>query len=96
MNKQIVISVLIIGGSGVYAALSTKKPLTKVILGSYILLLVLSLLDAFGGEFSVFAGALSMLAATYVLLTEFPWQSLVQVANNGVAPKGQGRTPGNT
>lgn len=49
-------------------------------MGGYIFTLVLALLDMFGGEMSIFAGALAMLAMLYVLLTEFPWATLIQAA----------------
>lgn len=77
MNKQIIGAVVIIGASGVIAAWVGKKPITKVILGSYILLFVLSLMDLFGGGISRLGSALAMIAVLYVLLNEFPWQTLI-------------------
>lgn len=73
MNKKIVIAVVVIGGSGVVNSIVNKKPLTPVLLGSYILLLVLSIADMFGDGLSQLAGAIAMLAMVYVLLVEFPW-----------------------
>lgn len=77
MNKKIIIAVFVIGGAGVFNAIQAKKPLTPVILGSYIFLLVLSVLDIFGGQLGVLAGALAMVAVVFVLLNEFPWQQLI-------------------
>lgn len=77
MNKKIIIAVFVIGGAGVFNAIQAKKPLTPVILGSYIFLLVLSVLDMFGGQLGVLAGALAMVAVVFVLLNEFPWQQLI-------------------
>ena len=77
MNKQIVIAVVIIGGSGVVNGLIAKKPLTAVIMGSYILLLVLSIMDMYGGPLSTLSGAIAMLAATFVVITELPWKTII-------------------
>lgn len=77
MNKKIIAAAALIGFSGVVKAASSKAPLTPVITGAYIFLLMLAILDMFGGQASTLASALAMLAALYVLLTEFPWQSVV-------------------
>ena len=77
MNQKIVVAVFIIGGSGIIHAVVNKTAITPVIIGSYIFLLVASILDIFGGQASQFAGALALLAATYVLLTEFPWTQIL-------------------
>lgn len=79
MNKQIIAAVAIIGASGVVAAWVNKKPITRVILGSYVLLLILSVLDLFGGQVSKLAGALALIAALYVILNEFPWQVVISL-----------------
>ena len=78
MNKKIIVAVVVIGGSGVVNSIVNHKPLTPVLLGSYILLLVLAIADMFGGAFSDIAGAIAMLAMVYVLLTEFPWKTILQ------------------
>lgn len=69
MNKQIVISgvVIIIGGS--FYALSNNKPLTPVITGGYVMMLALSVFDLFGGPVSQIAGGIAMVAAIAVVLT---------------------------
>lgn len=79
MNKKIIIAVLVVAASGVTRSWQKQQPITPVIIGAYVLLLVLSILDMFGGPISDLANALAMLAATYVLLTEFPWQSLISL-----------------
>lgn len=79
MNKHIIAATLIIGGSGVIRAWQTKKPLTPVILGSYVFMLVLSIADLFGGEVSRLAGAIAMLAMIAVILnTWIPILDLIQ------------------
>jgi hypothetical protein len=77
MNDKIIIAVVVIAGAGITNAWLNKKPITTVVIGSYILLLVLSLLDMFGGKISELASALAMLAVVYVLLTEVPWQQII-------------------
>lgn len=76
MNKKIVVAALFIGGMGAYNALKNSRPVTPIILGSYIFLFVLAILDMFGGAIANLAGALSMVAVVYVLLTEVPWTDI--------------------
>lgn len=80
MNQKIVVAVVVITGTGIINAWTNKKPITAIIVGSYILLLVLSLMDMFGGRISQLASAIAMLAVVYVLLNEFPWQQLINLA----------------
>lgn len=81
LNKHIIAATLIIGGSGVIRAWQTKKPLTPVILGSYVFMLILSIADLFGGEVSRLAGAIAMLAMIAVILnTWVPILDLIQKA----------------
>lgn len=80
MNKKILASGIVITFTGVVVSWQQNKPITRIIMGGYIFTLVLALLDMFGGEMSIFAGALAMLAMLYVLLTEFPWATLIQAA----------------
>jgi uncharacterized membrane protein len=77
MNKHIIASVMIIGASGVVNAWTNHKPITIVILGTYVFLLVLSIADMFGGQVSQLAGGMALLAALTVLLTEFPWNTVL-------------------
>ncbi len=79
MNKQIVAAVVIIGASGIVSAWTKKQPITRVILGSYVLLLILAILDLFGGQVSRLAGALAMIAALYVIINQFPWSTLLNI-----------------
>lgn len=79
MNRQIIVAAIIIGASGVANAWINSKPITTVIIGSYVFLLILALMDMYGGTLSTLSGALAMVAATYVLLTEFPWQKVISL-----------------
>ena len=81
MNKSIIAAVMIIGASGVASAWVKKQPITRVILGAYVLLLILSVLDFFGGTVSRLASALAMIAALYVILNQFPWAALLNLIN---------------
>jgi hypothetical protein len=80
MNTKIVAAVVVIAGAGITTAYLNKKPITTVVIGSYILLLILSLMDMFGGKLSDLASAFAMLAVVYVLLTEVPWQQIINLA----------------
>jgi hypothetical protein len=80
MNSKIIIAAVVIGGSGIANHWLNNQPITGVVIGSYILLLVLAILDTFGGPFSKLSGALAMLAMVYVLLTEFPWSAVIALA----------------
>lgn len=85
MNKKIIVAVIVIGGSGIVNAWTHAKPLTPVILGAYILLLVLAITDAFGPPLSDIAGAIAMLAMVFVLLTEFPWTTIINTLQGNKA-----------
>jgi len=78
MNKQIVVAAFVITGAGVVNAIMAKKPLSKIIMGGYVFLLVLSLFDLFGGPISQLASALSMVALVYVILNVFPWVTVIK------------------
>jgi hypothetical protein len=93
MNKKVIIAVFIIGGSGVVNAATKGTAITPVILGSYIFLLVLSLADALGGPVAQLAGALAMLAAVVVLLTEFPWSTILSTVQGKGGTSGEAATP---
>lgn len=69
---------VVISGAGIVNAWTGHKALTPVIIGSYVFMLVLSIADTFGGAMSDFAGAMAMVAMTYVILTEVPWQQLIK------------------
>jgi len=77
MNTKIVVATVVVAASGLTNAWLNKKPITPIIIGAYILLLVLSVLDMFGGGLSQLASGIAMVAVVYVLLTEFPWQQII-------------------
>lgn len=67
---------------------SKNTSLTRILVGAYIWLLLLSLLDMFGGALSQLASALAMLAAVYVTLTVFPWGAILSLTGgNGSEPR---------
>lgn len=78
MNKKIVVATLIIGGSGVVNGMVNGKPITPVIVGSYIFLLLMSVLDMFGGPLSALAGGLALVATVFVIINEFPWGTVLK------------------
>ena len=53
--------------------------LTPIIIGAYVVLLVLAVLDLFGGALSQIAGDIALLALFTTILTQFPWTSLTGV-----------------
>lgn len=79
MNKQIVAATLLIGATGIVKSYTSNppKPITPVIIGSYVFLLLLALLDMFGGSLSQLASALAMLVTISVVLTQFPWGTII-------------------
>jgi hypothetical protein len=81
VNKHIVAAALIIGATGVIKAYSSNPPkaITPVIIGTYVLLLLLALMDLFGGPLAALSSALAMLAVLYILLTEFPWDIILHL-----------------
>lgn len=83
MNNHIIAAGLIIVGSGVVQAWTSKKPITPVIIGGYVFMLILSILDMFGGQISTIASALAMLAVVYVLLNVFPWSQISSLLKGG-------------
>lgn len=85
MNRKIVASALIIGVSGVVRAWTTNGPITRVVVGTYVLVLMLSIADMFGGALSHFSSAIAMIAVVYVLLNEFPWQTILSAIQGGKA-----------
>jgi hypothetical protein len=85
MNSKIIVAAVVVGGSGFLNHLLNNQPVTRVIIGTYIFLLVLAIMDTFGGPFVQLSSALAMLAMVYVLLTEFPWQALINVVQGKAA-----------
>ena len=82
MNKHIIAATLVIGGSGVIKAWQSNQPITPVIIGSYVFMLVLSILDLFGGQVSTLAGALAMVAMIGVILNT--WTPLLSTITSAV------------
>lgn len=76
INRTIIFSALIIGISGVLQSFLRTGHFSRALIGSYVFLLLLSLVDLVGGAASQFASALAILAALYVVLTQFPWSQL--------------------
>jgi predicted membrane protein len=85
MNKHIIAATLIIGASGVVNAWQNKKAITPVIMGSYVFMLVLSIIDLFGGEASRVAGAIAMVAVVAVILNT--WTPLLSTITKAVGGK---------
>lgn len=90
-SRFVIIAGFVIAGSGVVNAWTNKKPITPIIIGAYVFVLVLAVLDMFGGGIATLANALAMLAVVYILLTEFPWAqviALVQGKSSGSSSSG--------
>lgn len=97
MNKKIVIAAFVITGSGVIRAASKHEAITPVIMGAYIFILMLSIMDIFGGPVSDLAGALALVAVVGILLNQFPWSLLISILTTKQVrgPQGQHGTSGN-
>ena len=96
INTQIIVAVAIIGASGIIrvwtGAGSQGATITRVLVGANVLLIVLAVVDFFGGPLSTIAGGIATLAAFVVVLTQIPWQSLFNRLNVNAgqnAPGGQ-------
>lgn len=81
-NKFILAAVAGIAGIAILNAWVAKKGITRILAGAYVLLLLLSLLDLFGGVWSQLAGGLAMLALLSMLLTQTPWDALSKVTGS--------------
>jgi hypothetical protein len=103
VNRKIIIAVVVVSSAGIANAWLNKRHITPVIIGSYVFLLVLALMDTLGGVVSQFAGALAMLAVVYTLIGTdpstgkpiFPWQELIAFAH-GTPVSGPSGAPGTT
>jgi len=93
MNRKVIVAVFVVAASGVVNSWVNKKPITPVIMGAYIFLLMLAVMDTFGGQLSVLSGAFAMLAMTYVLLVEFPWQTIISTLQGKPATTGTPTPP---
>lgn len=72
VNKQVIASTLVIMAVGIVHAWTAKPPqgITSVVMGGYGVMLVLAVIDLFGGGMQRLASALSLLAVVFVLLLE--------------------------
>jgi hypothetical protein len=72
VNKQVIASTLVIMAVGVVHAWTAKPPqgITPVVLGGYGLMVILSIVDMFGGGLSQVVSAIAMLALVATLLLE--------------------------
>lgn len=72
MNRQVLVSGVVIGVLGITTAIGQQKPISRVILGAYIFTGLLALLDAFGGILSQVASGLALVAMTTAVVTLAP------------------------
>lgn len=68
LNRKIVISTMVLMFVGAVQAISKKSGISRVLLGGYMLMLVLSLLDLFGPPLSTIAGGIAMLAVIAAII----------------------------
>lgn len=78
MNRTVLFAALFIGLVGAAQVYVTKGSMTRVLIGTYVLILLLALLDAIGGAASQLASAFAILAVIYAGLTQAPWQQLLK------------------
>jgi hypothetical protein len=76
INRTILFSALVIGIAGVTQSFLRTGKFSRALIGAYVFLLLLSMIDLIGGGASQLASALAILAVLYVLLTQFPWAQL--------------------
>lgn len=77
INGHVITAVVVIAGAGIINAWSNKRPAYRLIVGSMIFLIVLSLLDTFGGPASSIASGLAMLAMVYSILNIVPFDQIM-------------------
>lgn len=97
VNKFVIASTLIIMGVGIVHAWTATPPqgITRVVIGGYVFMFVLSIFDLFGGGLAQIANALALLAVVFVLLYEgLPIVQQLGILTGGTtAASGPGRTP---
>ena len=77
VNRSVVISAAGITAIGVSNAYLNKKPITKIVLGGYLLALALSVFDLLGEGAAQVASAVAWLALAGVVLTNLDlWQAI--------------------
>lgn len=92
VNHKIVVAVFGVGAIAMFnsvvfnrspAGQNTGQPISKILLGTYVLLLLLGLLDIIGGVVSQIAGGIALLALLTMALTQIPWGALGTLAQGG-------------
>jgi hypothetical protein len=80
-NKQIIVSALVIGGAGVWKSWTSGKPIGRVLLGTYMLVVILSIIDLIGGVAATLAGGLAMIAAMGSIFYLMSQSQFLKLAN---------------
>jgi len=72
VNKSVIGTTLVIMGLGIVHAWSSNPPqgITRVVLGGYVLMFLLSLFDLFGGGLAQVATAIALLALVSAIMLE--------------------------
>jgi hypothetical protein len=78
INRTVLFAALFLGVVGGIQAFVNHGSISRVLIGTYVFLLMLGLLDAIGGAASQLASAFAILAVLYATLTQFPWAQLAQ------------------
>jgi hypothetical protein len=95
VNRSIVISAAGITSIGVATAFLGGKPITRIVLGGYLLALALSVFDLFGGGMAQVAGAVAWLALVGVVLSNLTiWQTIFALFSGGEAKNSGGSGAG--
>lgn len=94
VNGRIIVAVVVIASVGSLRAFLTGRPITRVLVGAVLVVILLSIMDLFGGPFSQLAGDLAMLAMIATLLLELPDVFPALVAKTPAAPAGGGGAHG--
>lgn len=77
INRHIIFAGAVIGTAGIINGWSHNRANTPVVVGTFVFVLMLALIDAVGGPVSRLASALAMIAVLVVLLDEFPWTTIL-------------------
>lgn len=101
VNKPVIVAVVTITAVSIVRAwsmgLGTAKGVvasgtpivTPIIMGAYIVLLVLAVIDLFGGMAAQVASALAMLALLTVILTQFPFTAITKALASAQQQQGK-------
>jgi len=90
MDGTVIGGVAFVGGAAIIRALVDRKPITKIIAGSFLSLAFLGAIELAGGETEKLADALVVLAAIVVTIDVLPWQNVLNILNVKVAHNGTG------